>query len=998
MREEKSRFIALKTVLRWIGAVLFFIFLNGNYSIKAQSTEGTDFWITFEENNSHVQIKIICGNQSITGAIYVTHLGVSDNFTIDANSIYTYSIDNPTKKVVMNTSEKISNKSIHITTDYPVIVYALYIQSGCPEATNILPTTSLGIDYYQISYTPGDLLQKYHGYTVVATKDNTKLYHDNMLVATIDIGQVYYRTSNSDMTGAHITANHPIALFTHSSYIEIPHGYGYCSVMEQLPPVNIWGNDFFVPVSHRTRDIVRIVVSQNNTTITQTGGTLLFPQGGQTSFENLQAGQFIELEVNINNHGCYIQTDKPVGVCTYFTGGTYKKNITGIIESNPAQCWLPPIRPTVTDALITPFVCSPELNKYHNLLITTTVNKNNTTVSIGGASATNLNGGTWVDHIESGISFYNMPLSNLSDSYLYANSEGLIVLCYATGEYESYYFPAYPAITVTAFYANNIYYNVLENHTFCPDHIAFRAQVAGMNNEPGSLKWYINDIEQPAIQDSLTWSKYFSTGEYEIQMKIRYTNGDSAILQSILKVGYEISATPSPPTGGNIKGDGCYNIDDEVMLTATPNFGYNFVKWTEGEDDLSTNDTLKFSVTNSRSLVAHFELKKYNVILSANPPEYGTVSGADTAIPHGTTVTVHAIPNAMYKFLYWSENGDTVSLNASYTFDIIDNRTLVAHFAIKTYDIILLAYPIQAGTTTGGDLNIPHGSIRTISATANEHFYFVNWTENGVPVSMDSSFTFTVTESRTLTANFEQKLYSVTIEASPPDYGYTKGTDIYYANSRVLVEAIPNNCYRFANWSINGVVVSVENPYIFIIKNNVNLVANFYALDFDTYSPILWDNTFLLDLRKLREDGYEITGCKWFKNDIELIHTNTINIFSYSAGPYETDLLELSPTWYMFQLVTENFGTLCSTKKMITEHTFSGTEKLFVYPNPVLSGMPFTIEGVSKGSSIHLYNYFGACVGSVIATDDAAKITCNLPTGIYFIITNQKVTKIMVIE
>jgi hypothetical protein len=39
-------------------------------------------------------------------------------------------------------------------------------------------------------------------------------------------------------------------------------------LMQQLAPVNTWGKNFFVPVTIKQNDIVRIVASQNNTDIT----------------------------------------------------------------------------------------------------------------------------------------------------------------------------------------------------------------------------------------------------------------------------------------------------------------------------------------------------------------------------------------------------------------------------------------------------------------------------------------------------------------------------------------------------------------------------------------------------------------------------------------------------------------------------------------------------------------------------------------------------------
>jgi hypothetical protein len=206
------------------------------------------------------------------------------------------------------------------------------------------------------------------------------------------------------------------------------------------------------------------------------------------------------------------------------------------------------------------------------------------------------------------------------------------------------------------------------------------------------------------------------------------------------------------------------------------------------------------------------------------------------------------------------------------------------------------------------------------------------------------------------------------------------------------------------------VEVSTANPYEFRATKDVNLVANFYALDFDTYAPMLWGNTFMLKLRKLAEDGYEVIGCKWFKNGVEEKNTRTVSEYSYSAGPKATDLLEQEPTYYMFQLITKNYGTLSSSIKYIISYDFSpaatpnsasvpvieSRSDLKVYPNPLPSGGLLTIESVAKDSPIAVYNQAGVCVYSVIATDSVVTFILPIPAGVYFLRIGDKVIRIVV--
>jgi hypothetical protein len=71
---------------------------------------------------------------------------------------------------------------------------------------------------------------------------------------------------------------------------------------------------------------------------------------------------------------------------------------------------------------------------------------------------------------------------------------------------------------------------------------------------------------------------------------------------------------------------------------------------------------------------------------------------------------------------------------------------------------------------------------------------------------------------------------------------------------------------------------------------------------------------------------------------------------------------------------------------------------LLAYPNPVLSGSQITVEGFSPNNPVYIYNQYGACVGSSIATENNTTLTLNHPPGIYLIRSNNKTTKIIIVK
>ncbi len=140
------------------------------------------------------------------------------------------------------------------------------------------------------------------------------------------------------------------------------------------------------------------------------------------------------------------------------------------------------------------------------------------------------------------------------------------------------------------------------------------------------------------------------------------------------------------------------------------------------------------------------------VTVSVNPPEGGTVSGGGT-YAEGATCTLTATPSEFWSFVNWMEDGVVVSTDATFIFGVMGDRTLVANFQIQSFNITASALPTMGGTVSGGG-TYDYGQDCTLTATANENFTFVNWTENGEVVSTEATYTFTVTGNRYVVANF----------------------------------------------------------------------------------------------------------------------------------------------------------------------------------------------------------------------------------------------------
>jgi len=511
-------------------------------STQAQTTEGTNFWITFGQNGTATtpnlldfQIRIVAKDYHTTGTIYFTHLGTYVDFEIEARQVFTYPLSILERQAVYNTTTGKTNHSIHITSTKPVSVYAMNQGGATTDATNILPVTALNTDYYYISYTV--VLNPFYNdrYGIIAIEDDTKIFENGFLMETLNTGEVYYKLSlTGDMTGYHISSTKPIAVFALVRAYQLIGAPASDNMFHQIAPINTYGKIFFSPVSSFVKDRVRIVASQDETDIIQTGGTIYAAPGAQETLSNLQAGQFVELEIPISSNGCHITASKPVGVTTYF-GGV-------VNAGDGAPAWLPPKEQSITSACIAPFIPSGDtyITSHSAILCTPTFTRDSTKVSIGGGLPTGLSGGSWIAHTEAGMSFYKMPLTNTNDTtaYFFTNPAGFLIFCLGVGPAESYYYLAYSAMRDLdgAFYANNIHFQDLKDNPFCEGLVEFWAEIDVKGIAIDTVKWYINGNEEITERNKLEWNKPFSSGNYEIKMWVHFENNTTISKKDTLKI------------------------------------------------------------------------------------------------------------------------------------------------------------------------------------------------------------------------------------------------------------------------------------------------------------------------------------------------------------------------------------------------------------------------------------------------------------------------------
>lgn len=133
----------------------------------------------------------------------------------------------------------------------------------------------------------------------------------------------------------------------------------------------------------------------------------------------------------------------------------------------------------------------------------------------------------------------------------------------------------------------------------------------------------------------------------------------------------------------------------------------------------------------------------FTVTTSGTLPE-GMTFDAETGLVAGTPTSA-----GVFSFGVTASVAGQPPVMKNYNFAVTaPGEAPLARFAVDA-----VAEPVQAGSTTGSGLYVS-GEPVTVTATSTPGFTFLNWTENGRPVSDAVRYEFTPAVNRSLVANF----------------------------------------------------------------------------------------------------------------------------------------------------------------------------------------------------------------------------------------------------
>ena len=302
------------------------------------------------------------------------------------------------------------------------------------------------------------------------------------------------------------------------------------------------------------------------------------------------------------------------------------------------------------------------------------------------------------------------------------------------------------------------------------------------------------------------------------------------------------------------------------------------------------------------------------------------------------------------------------------------------------YDVIVSVNPESAGSVTG-DGNYNHGEEVTLTATANEGYKFVNWTESGEVVSEDAEYTFTITRERNLVANFSLLDYDVIVSVNPESACSVTGAGNYNHGDNVTLTATPNEGYAFVNWTESGEVVSEDAEYSFVILKDRNLVANFSSEDIalNVVATAIDDNTIKVEWNVVESaESYNVYRASLTRN----------SEYEFIVNVKETSFTDtgLDANTKYFYSVTAVYADGSESEKSESAEVTTKPESieelslaLNIYPNPVNDRL--YIETESEIIEVSIFDVYGR--RQVTETPSHQEVVTvevsNLNSGVYFV-------------
>ena len=170
--------------------------------------------------------------------------------------------------------------------------------------------------------------------------------------------------------------------------------------------------------------------------------------------------------------------------------------------------------------------------------------------------------------------------------------------------------------------------------------------------------------------------------------------------------------------GGTANGSGTYEHGSTITLMATPNTGYVFSCWKNGDTILSSSSTWTTPAVGNLTYTAVFTGQTNYISASPDPVGSGLINGQPSFsgsfnYAENPTITLIATPVSGFIFDGWYEGGSKISSVTSAAFDTSRDRNLIAKFNVES--AIVASEPFVPASVNADTVNPDLSSKFTIT-------------------------------------------------------------------------------------------------------------------------------------------------------------------------------------------------------------------------------------------------------------------------------------------
>ena len=546
-------------------------------TLFAQSTEGTDFWVTLmrgDDRNYDDLLLTFSANHATKVYIENKVTGYRDTVEVGDNDIKQLNLNEHEESCYVTDLQEETPvfRALHVTSDKPISLIAANYKNKSFDVASILPTRALLSEYRIQCYTPYDhehaegknnKHEQGSHFAIIAADDNVvvditpsaptntgKPAGVTFATDTLKKGQVYYVWTGvdqgGDFTGTSVKARDgkKIAVFNGNSHTNIPTVRDRDHVYSQAMPINYWGRRFAITSSLTTIDNqaagtyweridkIRVQALVDSTVVKLDGNTIhvfSFEDGNDEDKKHFFEFDFGAKDGMTNYDGDghkwydgvshFIETSCPCAVHLFMTSNRYDHKSGKYCNGDPSEIWVNPIEQKIKELTFGTFETQQVKDHFINII---TTKDNVASVRYDGDDISGL-----FQDLNGNSEYVFARLTNVSSAraHTLVSDSGFIAHVYGFGEKESYGYPAggNTRDLSATLYIDDKPYSPEGNNLLCGDKsVLFECR---LDYEPDSIYWNFGDGADTLLIGVDSIRHFYDVGDrgnvnYEAYVKI----------------------------------------------------------------------------------------------------------------------------------------------------------------------------------------------------------------------------------------------------------------------------------------------------------------------------------------------------------------------------------------------------------------------------------------------------------------------------------------------